>query len=526
MSSINPASIHTFNNGDVVVADDLNISFSTIVAAVNDNYATIQSLSSGTSYDINVKASPYNAVGDGVADDTAAIQAAIVAAQASGRGVFLPAGAYRTTATLNLAGGGIRLYGIYGESNIYATNETVQILSIPSGTGTSTSGTSIENLRLYYAGLVAPTSNKVIIDISGTAGASHLTIRNCVFNASIYAGTATFGYPPLHSIRANSWFGLTIDDCIFSDESTAIMLQATSHVTIKDCEFLNLNGGAGISVQTQGMVPSYAKSPYQYFDSGASSSGVSIINNKFYNAQFACISLFRARHTTLIGNQFYVENPATSAGMSPVGVIRMEGVATSAAPVESANEWCVHTRIIGNSFSVNNTANQCWFPAISVESGSRDLSIVGNVIRRLGLYTTTGYSQYSGTINLQYTENVVISGNTFRQIGDNIVCINLYIANYAFNITGNTFVDSYDLYLGQAPVVVRNNQFSNDTNGMITNNYVAYTSGSYGYLDVYVGTDISNVFVSNNRFNPSFTTRPNLITQDVMQHIELSQWMG
>jgi hypothetical protein len=53
---------------------------------------------------INAKASPYLAVGDNVADDTAAIQAAIDAAAAlpNGGTVFLPPGIYRTTGTIRM----------------------------------------------------------------------------------------------------------------------------------------------------------------------------------------------------------------------------------------------------------------------------------------------------------------------------------------------------------------------------------------------------------------------------------------
>lgn len=53
---------------------------------------------------INVKSSSYGAVGDGVADDTAAISAASAAQAATGGIVYFPTGTYRTTATVFFSG--------------------------------------------------------------------------------------------------------------------------------------------------------------------------------------------------------------------------------------------------------------------------------------------------------------------------------------------------------------------------------------------------------------------------------------
>src|SRR6516164_10866789 len=67
---------------------------------------------------VNVR--DFGATGDGVTDDTAAIQNAIAAAQASGKGVLFPAGTYLHASVITA--NSVPLFGVGGASTLLANN--------------------------------------------------------------------------------------------------------------------------------------------------------------------------------------------------------------------------------------------------------------------------------------------------------------------------------------------------------------------------------------------------------------------
>lgn len=97
-----------------------------------------------------VSVKDFGAVGNGVADDTAAIQAALNAAVGVGLTVYLPSGTYKTTATLNwpidwpvaLVGAGVEA------THINYTGSATAINMYDAGASTKYLKSSIENLRL------------------------------------------------------------------------------------------------------------------------------------------------------------------------------------------------------------------------------------------------------------------------------------------------------------------------------------------------------------------------------------------
>lgn len=243
----------------------------------------------------NVKGPPFNAAGNGTADDTSAIQSAINAAAAAGGGnVFLPGtGSYSITSQLTLTGG-VNLVGAGPESSIIKMDNATAAMILC--TSTAHGHQIIRDVQLTAGEpntgvvLTVPNGSDVLVDncyiggsdnnavklVASTGASSQVVIRDCVFEMgasatdAIDCDTITSGRwkidkcrfitPAAYTPNSGLIYGRHVDitDCDFdlalSTTGTFVCYQASSSTldaTVSGCRF-RASGGATVTGMTLG----------------------------------------------------------------------------------------------------------------------------------------------------------------------------------------------------------------------------------------------------------------------------------
>jgi hypothetical protein len=201
-----------------------------------------------------VSVKDFGAVGNGVVDDTAAIQAAINALPATGGGVYFPAGTYRVSSviTLNKAG---TYYGDGYSTKITTASATADIFNV-----------TAEFIHIEKMLLNASVTRSGGWFITVAAGANRFRISDFDFDGAFQgiqtsaAATVTIERGNILNtvatsgvgIRVNAGFDVTIRDILLDGPSqifAGVYVRVVGDLTIEDCNFIK--GGQALYLNPQ-----------------------------------------------------------------------------------------------------------------------------------------------------------------------------------------------------------------------------------------------------------------------------------
>jgi hypothetical protein len=256
----------------------------------------------------SVSVKDFGAVGDGTTDDTAAIQAAITAAQINGQSVYLPAGNYLVSNTLTLSkqitlfGDGIRSF-IKVAASVGATTDIIKIS--PSSSDDTQSGFILKDFRI---GPVSGTPGRHAIAIDITTRAVYASQFSGLRLDAL--GGKGFVVLPNATPLVDGFFTSVIQDCTIANGM--YLDEAGDSIRILN----NIFTGANVGIYLNCVFVSSANTPH----------GVDIIGNSFVSSGGG-VHIKNGYSTRVMRNLF-----ETSAGNANNAQLDIDGTSATEKP--------------------------------------------------------------------------------------------------------------------------------------------------------------------------------------------------
>lgn len=253
----------------------------------------------------------YGAIGNGVADDTTAIQTALNLAGANNfTSIYFSPGTYKVTATLVIPGFNITLYG----AGVWASQINCAITGNPANPlfswtanvpGTTGQFLQVQGMRFNGNGLTGASGNGhafALLGVLGVTFANFPTFRDCYFVSFLGNGKNSAG-GSVAAAGIYCYFGdvLKVENCTFEACNNGITIDgttaaATAKVCVSACTFDNLTN-TGIQ--------------------GAFVQNLLVNNQTIFNNMVSGISLGFAQETTTVDDcRFKIMSSAAVSAVS------------------------------------------------------------------------------------------------------------------------------------------------------------------------------------------------------------------
>ena len=208
-----------------------------------NNINTSPGSAAGVPTVINVKDSPYNAKGDGVSDDSGALQAALNALPATGGTIYFPAGTYGWSSNIRATGctlpnastvsGKITIRGAgKGATVIKMLGNSTAFVNGNVGTGNTIPNLEISDLSVNMNSLFTNTTGGILFTLFQGVNAGSLHFRRCSTFGAVRttSGAGRRGIDITASLvgtgdsTAYTWGDILVEDCDFSGGNTGVLV--------------------------------------------------------------------------------------------------------------------------------------------------------------------------------------------------------------------------------------------------------------------------------------------------------------